>query len=158
MPINGPIGRGFVVKNRGAKPAKIGTSDDEEENDGDEAREIEDSGLAGCGREYVCQGVDACVCGKGVGGRDSLRFLRKMSSAADTQRAVNDGPKLNPEKERETYHDEKMTRRDAEAEVGRFCQKAAAPERRTMTASMKGKCLLSLVLGVCPCAVCAVRG
>lgn len=51
MPINGPVGRGFIVENRGAKPTKIGTSDDEEKNNGNEAREIEDCGLGGFGRD-----------------------------------------------------------------------------------------------------------
>ena len=56
MSINGPVSRGFIVKNRGAEPPEIGTGDDEEENDGDETGEIEDGGLGGMG------GVCVCVC------------------------------------------------------------------------------------------------
>jgi len=45
MSINGPVSRRFVVKNGGAEAPEIGTSDDEKEDDGDEAGEIEDGGL-----------------------------------------------------------------------------------------------------------------
>jgi len=55
---------------------------------------------------HMCLGVDACVCGKGVGARDSPLFLRKTSTTADMQPAVNDDPKLlDPQRKSETYHD-----------------------------------------------------
>lgn len=66
MSINGPVSRRFIVKNGGAEPPEIGARDDEKEDDGDEAGEIEDGGLCDMGTSgRVCVRVWVCVFGKG---------------------------------------------------------------------------------------------
>lgn len=82
MSINGPVSRGFVVKNRGAEPPEIGTGDDEEEDDGDEAGEVEDGGLGRMGgvcwvRERVCESGSV---GQGAGKGKSPLLARKRPS------------------------------------------------------------------------------
>jgi len=75
MSINGPISRGFIVKDRGAEPPEIGAGDDEEEDDSNEAGEIEDGGLCeireGWAGGAVCE--DGCARqGAGEGKRPLL--------------------------------------------------------------------------------------
>ena len=50
MSINGTICRRSVVKDGRAEATEVGAGDDEEEDDGDEAREVEDGGLVSGGR------------------------------------------------------------------------------------------------------------
>lgn len=45
MSIDGAICRRGVVKDGGTEPTEVGAGDDEEEDDGDEAGEVEDGGL-----------------------------------------------------------------------------------------------------------------
>lgn len=45
MSIDGPICRRGLVKDSRAEATEVGAGDDEEEDDGDEAREVEDCGL-----------------------------------------------------------------------------------------------------------------
>lgn len=66
MSINGTICRRSVVKDGRAEATEVGAGDDEEEDDGDEAREVEDGGLVSGGKGFVRiwveRGSGGCLC------------------------------------------------------------------------------------------------
>lgn len=56
MTVDGSVGRGGVVENGGAESSEVGAGDDEEEDDGDEAGEIKDGGLADIRERWWVEG------------------------------------------------------------------------------------------------------